>query len=425
MVSPKQTTRSSVDVEIPNRFVFAESHRTFRASKIRWGFKLLFGHKPNPDDALIQRFAESYMQADKVGDAVAEELFASMKPQQGMRLLKQGIEQGADSLIQDNGECDAPALFDLIKKAEHKPEWVDQSKLDLAWRTIHRCGRHAMYALGDLALLGGYANADIAKPLAFTGALNGNSSFDRVSETTSFWFDVTTPGGLDIHAKGYNSAIRVRIMHALVRRRLLAHPDWNSAEWGLPINQGDSLATNVAFSMLMILGCKMLGWRFEDEDIEAVLHLWRYAGYLMGDNYQLLPQTHQEGVNWLYMVAMASRINPDKDSLELAGSYLEAFREVPGSPLYQTFVYWLHRVYSGFFIPGDIRKALNLPTTYGLKLLPALQAPVVWSLDWLSRRWPALDKKLRGFGRAGQAYIVSSRLQGREVDFQDKQTLTR
>lgn len=410
---------------IPSRFVFKQQEKTFRAFKIRYGFRLLFGHKPDPSPELINAFGQSYLQADEVGDDVAEELFAQMKPARGMMLLKQGLEQGSASLQAEDGSTEAPALYALIEKAEHKPDWVDDTKLKRGCDVVHRCGRHAMYALGDLALLGGYANSDIAKPLAFTGALNGNSSFDRVSETTSFWFDVTTPGGLDIHAKGYNSAIRVRVMHALVRRRLLAHPDWNSDEWGLPINQGDSLATNVAFSMLMILGCKMLGWRFDDDDIEAVLHLWRYAGYLMGDNYQLLPQTKQEGVNWLYMVALASRINPDEDSLELAGSYLEAFREVPGSAPYKLFVYWLHRTYSGFFIPGDIRKALKLPTTYGLKLLPALQAPLVWSLDWLSRRWPALDKKLRNVGRGGQHYIVSSRLQGREVDFKDKQTLTR
>lgn len=407
--------------EIPTRFVYQQQKNTWRATKIRWGFKLLFGHTPNPDDDLVQRFAQSYLQCDETGDAVADELFVKHKAARGMQWLSQGLEQGHESLPGD----EVPEFIALLQRAEQQPDWLDQQKLQRGCQVIHRLGRHAMYALGDLALLGGYANSDIAKPLAFTGALNGNSSFDRVSETTSFWYDVTTPGGLEVHAKGYNSAIRVRVMHALVRRRLLQHPDWNSAEWGLPINQGDALATNVAFSMLMVLGCKMLGWRFPDNDIEAVLHLWRYAGYLMGDNDEMLPQTKVEAVDWLYMVALSSRINPDEDSLELAASYLKAFREVPGSGWYQTFVYWLHRVYSGFFIPGDIRKALQLPSTYGLKILPALQAPFVFVTDLVSRFCPALDKKLRHFGRAGQHYIVSSRLQGREVDFKDKQTMAK
>lgn len=411
--------------DIPARFVYEQQKKTFRARKIRAGFKLLFGHSPAPDEALIRQFGAAYMQADSIGDDVAEELFVQRKPAQGMALLNRGLQHGAAALVAPDGTPEVPQLYQLLYRAEQKPEWLDEARLELACKTIHRCGRHAMYALGDLALLGGYANSDIAKPLAFTGALNGNSSFDRVSETTSFWFDVTTPGGLALHGKGYNSAIRVRIMHALVRRRLLQHPDWNCTEWGLPINQGDALATNVAFSMLMILGCKMLGWRFSDEEIEAVLHLWRYSGYLMGDKDQLLPQTKAEGVDWLYMVAVSARINPDHDSLELADSYLQAFREVAGSAFYRFFVYWLHRIYSGFFIPADIRKALKLPSTYGLKLLPALQAPVIFTLDTLSRRWLWLDRWLRRHGRAGQAYIVASRLQGREVDFQDKQTLTR
>lgn len=408
----------------PPRFVYLAEQGRGRSRKIAWGLKLLMGKKPNPPAELTDAVAASYYRSDELGDAVAAELFANpelraagIHPQQ---LLKKAIHDGSH-ILDDR----TPALKALLQQAEQTPDWLDADKLSHACAVIHRCGRFAMYALGDFSLLGGYANSDISKPLAFTGALSGNSSFDRVSETTSFWFDVTTPGGLERGASGYSAAVHVRVMHALVRRRLLQHPDWNSEEWGLPINQGDALATNVAFSMMMMTGLSMLGWRFSNRDLEAVLHLWRYVAYLMGDDIELLPQNRQQGIDWLYIIATGSRVNPDADSRQLAASYLESFRQVPGSRFYQYFVYWFHRSYATFFIPADIRRALDLPRTPLLGLLPLLQFPFLRLADIMARVSPRFDRWLQQYGRKGQAYIVNSRLQGRAVSFADKKTLTR
>lgn len=412
------------NVQHPPRFVYQQSLNTLRAKKTAWGLALIFGKKPAPSAQLTDAVAASYFRSDELGDRVAAELFnnpalraAGINPHQ---LLKKAVEQGS-SVVDER----TPALREMIQAAENAPDWLDQQQLDKACRLIHRWGRFAMYALGDFSLLAGYANSDIAKPLAFTGALNGNSSFDRVSETTSFWFDVTTPGALQPGAAGYCSAVKVRVMHALVRGRLKEHPQWDTAEWGLPINQGDAVATNVAFSMMMFTGLGMLGWRFRDHEIEAVLHLWRYIAYLMGDDYQLLPQNRQQGVDWLYIIAMGSRVNPDADSLGLARSYLENFRQVPGSRLHQFTTYWFHRAYANWFIPADIRRALNIPKAPLLSWGPLLQFPLLRLADITARLIPAFDHWLQAYGRRGQQSIVNSRLQGRTVTFADKQTLVR
>jgi len=409
----------------PPRFIFSTAKNTLRAKKTALGLRLLLGHYPLPDQKLVDQIAVSYYRADSLGDEIAAELFANQTIRKKIKnpheYLNQAIGQGSSVV----DERLTPGLKKMLLNAEATPDFLEQEKLDLACKVIHRCGRFAMYALGDLGLLGGYANSDITKPLAFTGALNGNSSFDRVTETTSFWFDVTTPGGLKPGAPGFSSALKVRVMHALVRQRLNQHPDWNSEEWGLPINQGDSLATNVAFSMLMITGASMLGWRFNDKEIEAVLHLWRYVAYLMGDDWTLLPQNRKQGVDWLFIIALGSRINPDDDSIKLAESYLKSFLEVPGNRFYRNYVYWFHRAYANWLIPADIRRVLKIPSAWGLGLLPALQVPFIRLMDTAARLIPPFDRWLQRFGRKGQHYIVSSRLQGREVTFADKQTLTR
>ncbi|MCP4125191.1 MAG: DUF2236 domain-containing protein [Bacteroidetes bacterium] len=183
-----------------------------------------------------------------------------------------------------------------------------------------------MSVLGDLALCGGYANPDITKPLVFTGALKGENTFDRISETSQFWVDVTRKGALEIGAKGFKVAIRVRMMHAIVRQRILQHKEWKNNEWGWPINEADSLSTNVGFSMAMIFGCKMLGFRISNRKIEAVLHLWRYIGFLMGDDHEWLPKNAAEGLQCLLLINLSNRNIPDEGSRELAMDYLMNFK---------------------------------------------------------------------------------------------------
>ncbi|MBK6275877.1 MAG: DUF2236 domain-containing protein [Saprospirales bacterium] len=239
-----------------------------------------------PTKERIDAFEKYFMHGDALADKAAQELFMSdRKHLQSFRLMNKVLEQGIDE------EDDVPDSFkQLIQEATTAPVWLDRNKVEHGAAICRRLGSHAMAVLGDLALLGGYANTDISKPLVFTGALKGESTFDRISETSQFWFDVTRKGALEKGAKGFKSAIRVRMMHAMVRQRLLQNPKWNSELWGLPINEADSLATNVGFSMAMIYGCKLLGFYLPNKDIEAVLHLWRYIGYLMGDDADWLPK---------------------------------------------------------------------------------------------------------------------------------------
>ena len=256
-----------------------------------------------------------------LADKAAQELFMSdRKHLHSFRLMNKVLEQGIDE------EDDVPDSFkQLIQEANTAPVWLDRNKVEHGAAICRRLGSHAMAVLGDLALLGGYANTDISKPLVFTGALKGDSTFDRISETSQFWFDVTRKGALEKGAKGFKSAIRVRMMHAMVRQRLLQNPKWNSELWGLPINEADSLATNVGFSMAMIYGCKLLGFYLPNKDIEAVLHLWRYIGYLMGDDADWLPKTTEEGLHCLLLIHLSNENNPDEESKTFAKDYLNSF----------------------------------------------------------------------------------------------------
>ena len=64
--------------------------------------------------------------------------------------------------------------------------------------------------------------------------------------------------------------MRVRIMHVFVRRRLMHHPEWREADWGIPISQGDALITLMAGWIAPGFVLRLAGFRTSGADIDAL-----------------------------------------------------------------------------------------------------------------------------------------------------------
>jgi hypothetical protein len=85
--------------------------------------------------------------------------------------------------------------------------------------------------------------------------------------------------------RGWEAALRVRILHAKVRRSLLlrgrsgAENDaWNVDKNGVPINQEDMAATLLVFSVNVLLGIEISAGRL----LDAHNQRGRYLGWLLG-----------------------------------------------------------------------------------------------------------------------------------------------
>jgi len=89
--------------------------------------------------------------------------------------------------------------------------------------------------------------------------------------------------------------VRVRLIHAQVRRLLLESGQWRPDAWGAPINQCHMAGTNLMFGVGVLDGLTRLGYRFKSVEREALIHLWRYAGYLLGVENELLIADEFEG----------------------------------------------------------------------------------------------------------------------------------
>lgn len=362
------------------------------------------------------------MQSDPLADAVAiwalETGFARART-----LIDQALAVGVDQV-----EGAPDVLKNLFHAIEKEPLWLDRELLAAGAKASQRTGLVAHLVMRDIALMGGYSNSAINKPLVFTGALN-QGAYKRVAETRSFWIDCTGDGALERDGVGFQSIVKVRILHGFIRQKLLAHPDWRSEDWGLPINQADMLATNTAYSIVFLNAMKALGFRFSNQEKQGVIHLWRYVAYLIGIHENELVQSEKHGAKILYAV-LASQPSADADSLKLCRALMNETLETANDSR------WGHqsarirqRIHLGFsrlFLGKEQYNNLGLPTDKAWPWAPLLITAVnSVLLETVRQIVPGANGLYAKAGRRWIEHWRRQRLGKRDAEYQPVAELAR
>ncbi|MEV0296624.1 oxygenase MpaB family protein [Nocardia sp. NPDC050710] len=263
---------------------------------------------------------DSFRRFAQVGDPLADDVVAVIKRLpvgEGRRMFEIAVERGIDSV--PDAPAELRAFFDQV---EADPYWLDRAKIDRGARVVGRTSVWGGIAMGMFALMGGYLASRADKTLVGTGDLDTMAP-RRLAETTQWWLDVTTPGGLERYRVGYQSVLRVRLMHALVRSGMNRRPDWDYEAWDQPVNQVLTVGTLGLFSMANLVGAQALGLRFSAAEKDAVFQLWRYVGFLLGIDPEILPTCETDTWRAFWILADTEFI-PDRDSQRLAQALIPA-----------------------------------------------------------------------------------------------------
>ncbi len=272
------------------------------------------------DIAATAEQREAYLRYTHLGDPAADEvvaMFARLPTGQGRALFERALEEGIEALPEPPPEL--TALFEQVRM----PYWVDTDRLDHACRVIARTGPLAYTSLSMLALLGGYLASRVTKTLTSTGTLQRMAP-RRLAETGIWFSEVTAAGGLERFAPGWKNTLRVRIRHATVRAGLSRRPDWEFEEWDHPINQSQQCGTVLIFAMAFITGSQAGGIHFSHNERDAVYHMWRYIGFLLGTDPVLLFTDEHDAWRLFWLQADYEFRRPDHDSRNLAAALIAA-----------------------------------------------------------------------------------------------------
>lgn len=297
-----------------------------------------------------------YFQVDELGDTVAKEYFNNKPFGEAIGNLHRDF-----SIYPSNKEHLSQATQQLFEQLTDIPDWVDFDNINLAATYCNRCGTSALSVLRNYCLMGGYESSAINKPLIFTEALK-KGAVKRLSDTVDFWMHVTTIDGLKPKQAGVYSILTTRLIHSYSRIQIEKATDWKSELWGRPINLWDMLATNLGFSIAFMDGLSKLKLSPTNEELNAVLHLWKYAGYLLGIPVELLPDTAEDAAKQLYLWSKTQK-GIDQDSKDLAWSLYDEPKRV--SFTNNTFMKWFVQKtnlgYNEVLLGSESRSALGLP----------------------------------------------------------------
>ncbi|MFF0493457.1 oxygenase MpaB family protein [Nocardia sp. NPDC004068] len=263
-----------------------------------------------PDAQRWRELGEALLIGDEPMDRLVEwmsaEGMAHTRP-----LFERALAEGVDAVP------DAPEpLRAFFLRYETPPDWVDWERIRRAEKVLRVGGTDGLYIARDVALLGGYLASGFNKTLIRTGALEKGPA-KRFAETMQWALDVASDDGMRPGGVGYRSTLRVRLIHALVRRHVAALPDWDEAEWGVPINQTDMAATLVGALISPFVGAMPMGIVPAPGDLDAAAHLTRYVGWLIGVREDWLPNGFRDAVRILYH-SMCAITNPDETTAQLA-----------------------------------------------------------------------------------------------------------
>jgi hypothetical protein len=249
-----------------------------------------------------------------VGDEPMDRLVEWMSST-GMEQTRPLFERALTAGIASVPEAPEP-LRAFFTEVEAVPEWVDWGLLRVGQRAMRRGGADGMYIARDVSLLGGYQFSGFNKTLIRTGALEKGSN-KRFAETMQWAMDVISVDGMAPLGVGYRSTIRVRLIHAFVRRHVSAMPDWQSDEWGVPVNQTDMAATLVGALIAPPAGGLGMGLVLSPREYDGIAHLTRYVGWLIGVDDEWLPRDFRDGIRVLYHT-VAALSEPDDSTKQLA-----------------------------------------------------------------------------------------------------------
>lgn len=412
------------EVSRPKEFRYREQLTGPRGRWLRRLGRVALGFDPAPPPAVIRAFAAAYYDADPLAEAFAEDSYLRHGFDHGRNLLARALRDGADSV-----PGAPPTMAAMFADIEGDPDWVDWGLVEHGARVFRRYGTDMFRFAGSITLEG-YAENSVAKPLALTGAYAGASTRKRFLETASFWIDVSEPGGLRPGGAGRAVALRVRMMHVFVRRRLLDHPEWDLAAWGVPISQADATLTLMGGSFVPGVGMRVLGYRTSDEDILAMMHFWRYVGHLLGVRPSFYPATLREAWQLMFAASVKGVRQAGDDWKMLCDSYVAAFddAESTGGILERARAHWdrgLHRGFTRIFVPPDSYRANALPAAGPWLLAPLGRAPLIFVAESMRRALPALDRVADRVARRERARWLDRHRAGAEAAYRPVQRFTR
>ncbi|MBX3231335.1 MAG: DUF2236 domain-containing protein [Labilithrix sp.] len=357
----------------------------------------------------VDRLGHHLTKSDDLADEVITS-FASLARGEGWRLFERALRGDVAAA--------APApLCRLIEEAAHVPAWLDWRTADKGGELLMRSGALGGAVLGARSLVLGYASPGGNKPLVMSGRLVEQAN-RRLNETARFVQAVCRPSGMRPFAEGWQITLKVRLIHAQVRKMILSSGKWRTADWGLPANQHDLAGTTLLFSASIIDGLRALGMQVSSAEAESYIHLWRWVGRVIGVDADVLPASEPEAMRLADLIETTMG-EPDQDSRDLTKALFDAgvkdarsARELRAAKRAQVFGWLICRELVG----DDLADKLGVPRQTARFAMPLVKR-FIGAVEKATRVVPFGERSAVAAGMHYWDRVVEIGLRGATYDF--------
>ncbi|MCY4624628.1 MAG: oxygenase MpaB family protein [Chloroflexi bacterium] len=223
--------------------------------------------------------ADTYVAHTRVGDEVMDAVVQELAP-----LPQAQVHQFINAGMQEDwkGLRNAPQLLrDFFMDARQPdPDWLDHDAFRPGYRAFQRNSVLVLSAFVTGTLLDGFSTL-ISKSFVQTGRIFDNGVW-RLRQNNRHQVEIFWPGGLERQGDGWKLSVRIRLVHAQVRRLRAQTEEWDHDAWGVPLSSAHMGYAVACFATRSVIHSESLGARYNEEERAGFHDEWRYAGYLMG-----------------------------------------------------------------------------------------------------------------------------------------------
>ncbi len=260
-----------------------------------------YGHR-------YQRYLHYRNVGDPMADAVVQALDGATTPEAHV-MIRKAIEVGPAAV------GNAPqALREFAEWARDVPYWVDYDMMRHGSELFTRNAALIPTIVSCMALPLGYSTQS-AKTLYTTSVMSGYAT-KRLRETNRQIFEVGVRDGLQPGAAGWQICLQVRMIHAIIRNRIKVETEWDYANYGEPLHNVHLSMLAAVLGSYIIEGLNKLRRPMTELEQEGYITIWKYGGYLMGVEPELLTSSHAEGMRHLQLI-FDCELDPSKESIAL------------------------------------------------------------------------------------------------------------
>ncbi len=318
--------------------------------------------------------AELYIHHTTIGDPAADAAIASfsdLSPDQTAHLLAAAIGTA------DKHPTHAPPeLLSFLRSVPRDPpDWLDPDGCNAARQAFHDHS-DLFIAAFVVATLRNAATL-IANSFCATGLVTSTRALTRIRHNTHHFFEIMMPGSLEYQADGWSLSLRIRLVHAQIRRLILTAGHWDQNTYGTPLSAAHMALSSANFSVTTLSEAARLGARLTPDARRGFMQIWRYASTLIGTPEQLLFSGDETRTRDFLRIAHMCEPAPSQHSIDIANALIQALPDMAGEQSARRRAALIRRSYrvSRALLGDSLADALRFPPDNNLfALLPTMRA---------------------------------------------------